>query len=791
MRPIRLTVVLTHPIQYYAPWFKHIAAHAPELDLTVVHAIQPSAEQQGVGFNRAFTWDVPLTDGYRSVVVRPSRPDDRVDSGSFTGLDVREIGAAIAATKPDVAVISGWYSITLVRALLACRRMGVPTLYRGDSHLRSGPTGWRRLPWIAKTWLLLKQFDGYLSPGTRVNDYLRWFGAPDFRIFNVPHGIDNEMFARTAAPFSDPAARAAARRSLGIDPGAFVPLFVGKLIASKRPLNVVRAVAHLSGTTTLAIVGSGQLEAAVAAEAERLHVDVRFLGFLNQTELGKAYAIADCLTLPSDFPETWGLVVNEALATGLPVVVSEAVGCAPDLVIPDRTGYCYPLDDIAALADRLQRVKQRKADGYDWAPACREMVDKFSLDAMTTGLAVACRSVLRESVESWGPPAAQEPRILALCGTMVIAGGLERMALRVIRDMRRRGAAVHCIVNDWEHFRITRLAEEAGATWSASRYRYPLRRRNLTPGIVVRMLVEIARVSWNAMRTARRFRPTHVFVPDYQTVLRNAPALIWLRLRKTTVIVSLQNAPDPGRFYRTLWRWLIDPLTDSFVCNSTFTERELLAHDLAGRKVRVIPNTVAPRRSSWNPDGHRIAGRVIFVGQIIPAKGLGVLLDAVAILRREGRDVTLDVVGDIDGWEAPEYRGFHARVRARAAMPDLAGAVEFLGWREDVPQLMARASVHCCPSLPEMREAFGLVVLEAKLAGVPSVVLPSGYLPDLVAHRSDGWVCSAPTADALAEGLRYFLDDQRRLDSAGQAARDSARRFDSDRFADAWQQVFA
>ena len=171
--PIRLTVVLTHPIQYYSPWFRHVTSQAPELALTVVHATEPTPEQQGVGFDRPFSWDVPLTDGFRSVVVRGAKPEDRVDSAHFRGLDVPEIGEAIAATRPDVALITGWYSITLVRALHACRRLGVPALYRGDSHLLSGPHGLRRSVWAIKTRYLLSRFDGYLSPGRRVNEYLR------------------------------------------------------------------------------------------------------------------------------------------------------------------------------------------------------------------------------------------------------------------------------------------------------------------------------------------------------------------------------------------------------------------------------------------------------------------------------------------------------------------------------------------------------------------------------------------------------------------------------------------
>src|SRR5205807_5599383 len=118
-----------------------------------------------VGFNQAFTWDVPLTAGYESTIVKAAQPHDRIDSGHFRGLDVPEIGDAIARTRPDVVLITGWYSITLVRALYACRDRGIPVLYRGDSHLLSGPAGWRRLAWDMKTRFLLRKFDGYLSPG--------------------------------------------------------------------------------------------------------------------------------------------------------------------------------------------------------------------------------------------------------------------------------------------------------------------------------------------------------------------------------------------------------------------------------------------------------------------------------------------------------------------------------------------------------------------------------------------------------------------------------------------------
>jgi glycosyltransferase involved in cell wall biosynthesis len=392
---IRLTVVLTHPIQYYSPWFRYIAASAPELTLTVVYAIEPTAEQQGVGFDKAFEWDVPLKSGYHSITVRAAHGADRIDAASFFGLDVPQISVAIRATSPHVVLVPGWHSMTLIRALATCRLHSIPILYRGDSQLVSAPQGWQQWPWMLRTWPLLRQFDAFLTPGRHAHDYLRWFGIPDSRIFRVPHGIDNELFARAASVYEGAEARAAARREWQIDANAFVPLFVGKLIPSKRPVNLVRALAQLGAGTSALMVGSGALAGAIRAEADRLGVDVRFVGFLNQSAIGRAYAVADCLVLPSDSSETWGLVVNEALATGLPCVVSDAVGCAPDLVKPGETGYLHPLDDIDALASALLSIRKRSVEGHDWKPACRAAVGEYSFPVMTTGLVAACRSVLR------------------------------------------------------------------------------------------------------------------------------------------------------------------------------------------------------------------------------------------------------------------------------------------------------------------------------------------------------------------------------------------------------------
>jgi glycosyltransferase involved in cell wall biosynthesis len=788
-RPVRLTAVLTHPIQYYAPWFRHIHAHAPQLALSVVYAIQPTPAQQGAGFDVPFEWDVPLTNGYESVIVRAARPGDRIDTGAFSGVDVAEIGAAIAATKPDVVLITGWYSKTLVRALAACRRLGVPVLFRGDSHLQSGPTGWRRPLWVAKTWTLLRMFAGYLSPGTRVDEYLARFGVPDHRVFRVPHGVDNDLFAQSAAACWAPEARAAARLEIGIDPAAFVVLFAGKLVADKRPLDVVRAAARTSAPTTVMVAGSGPVESTIRDEAARLGVDVRMLGFVNQTALGRAYAVADCLVLPG--AETWGLVVNEALAAGLPVVVSDAVGCAPDLVHEWVTGSRYRLGDVAELAEAIDGVRQRLPVTDAVRAQCRAAVATSDVATMTSGLVRACRSVIRHSPGPEPDWQAAPLRAVACCGDMVIAGGLERMTFEVLRVMSERGIPSHAIVNGWENFRITPLADASGSSWSVGPYWYPLRRRALTPLSLLRMIVEVMRVSADLLRVARRVQPTHVLLPEFEAILRNWPALALLRARGVQVIARQGTAPPNGRFYGYLWRWILDPVVDRYIANSAFTRRGLLAHGIAATKVEAIDNMSPRRRPAASPVTGRIPGRIIFIGQIIPGKGLDALIDALAIVRKRGVVATLDVVGDMDGWESPAYAGHRRTISALAARTELAGAVTFLGYREDIPALLARSSVHCCPSRPELNEAFGLVVLEAKMAGVPSVVTRSGNLPDMIAHRQDGWICERADGEAIADGLEFFLRRPDELAAAGHAARQSADNYSEARFAAAWAAVFA
>ncbi|WP_421999009.1 glycosyltransferase family 4 protein [Reyranella sp.] len=341
---VRIGFLVSHPIQYYAPIFRELATRC---ELTVFFAHRQTAEQQArAGFDVAFDWDVDILSGYDSRFLTNVARHPSTDE--YAGCDTPGIAEEIAAGRFDAFVVPGWALRSYWQAQRACRRLGVPVFVRGDSQLRTE----RRIALrLAKSVLfphMLRRFDGYLYVGERHRQYLRHYGVPDGRMYFSPHCVDNDAFAAGAA-----AARAGeegrpARRRI---------LFAGKLLPRKRPADLVQAVARLQmPSLEVAFAGSGELEPALREMAAEARVPASFLGFVNQSGLPAVYAGADMLVLPSDGRETWGLVVNEAMACGTPAVVSDAVGCGPDLIDEGATGATFPLGDVAALASAIERV---------------------------------------------------------------------------------------------------------------------------------------------------------------------------------------------------------------------------------------------------------------------------------------------------------------------------------------------------------------------------------------------------------------------------------------------------
>jgi glycosyltransferase involved in cell wall biosynthesis len=344
----RLFAVETHPIQYKAPLFRRLAAQ-PRLDLTVLYAMIPDAAQQGAGFGVSFAWDVPLRDGYPSEVLenRAAHPA----ATTFSGCDTPGLCDRLKRGRPDAVLVNGWGTKTALQALWACRRLGIPCLVRGEANLLRPRAAWKHV--LHR--LLLRQYDAYLAIGSANREFYRFHRCPQNRIFSAPYAVDNDFFAAQAA------ARAGRRDELrarfGLPRAACVFLFAGKLEDKKHPEDLIEALAllppDLRSRAQALVAGNGPLREECEHRARAGGLPVSFAGFLNQSRLPDAYAAADVLVLPSDAGETWGLVVNEAMASGRPAVVSRAAGCCADLVEEDRTGHAFVPRDVRGLSEIL------------------------------------------------------------------------------------------------------------------------------------------------------------------------------------------------------------------------------------------------------------------------------------------------------------------------------------------------------------------------------------------------------------------------------------------------------
>jgi glycosyltransferase involved in cell wall biosynthesis len=334
---MKIAVISTHPVQYHAPWLRGLAAQR-DVELKVYYALLPNREQQGVGFGVPFEWDVPVLEGYDWKLL--DNEVERPTLGEFFGLSTPGIKSVLAKERPDAAIITGWHSRPMLQALWACIRLGIPRVVRGESNAMR-----RRRSWVRVLHrLLLSRFDAFLAIGESSRAFYLQYGVAEERVFPAFYFVDNARFHSQLSQVCGE--RGTLRAEWGIPEAHTCYLYVGKLEPKKRITDLLLAldVARRDNRAVhLLVVGDGELRGEAERFVRERGLPVTFAGFLNQTEVTRAYAVADCLVLPSDYGETWGLVVNEAMACGLPAVVSDRVGCGPDLIEEGVTGAPLPL----------------------------------------------------------------------------------------------------------------------------------------------------------------------------------------------------------------------------------------------------------------------------------------------------------------------------------------------------------------------------------------------------------------------------------------------------------------
>lgn len=374
----RLAIVSTHPIQYHGAWFRRLAAE-PGLSIVVFYCHNATAKEQAdAGFGVEFDWDVSLLEGYPYQFLENVASSPGI--AGFRGLDTPEIKDIIARERFDAVMINGWHYKSAWQAMRACWNSGTPVMVRSDSHLHTHQPLVKR---IAKrpfySWFVSK-LDACLPVGKWSSEYFLHYGAAPERVFIVPHVVDTDYFESESQRLMPQ--RQTLRAQWGLDDAAAVFLFAGKFTEKKRPADFVRAIeqASLKETSVAGLmVGDGPLRTLCEDIARRKDIPIKFAGFLNQSEIAQAYVAADALILPSNGGETWGLVVNEAMACGLPCFVSDQVGCGPDMIIPNETGAVFPLGNTEELGALLAEFAVDRTRIGEMGEQAKEQAQKYTL----------------------------------------------------------------------------------------------------------------------------------------------------------------------------------------------------------------------------------------------------------------------------------------------------------------------------------------------------------------------------------------------------------------------------
>jgi glycosyltransferase involved in cell wall biosynthesis len=382
-------MVASHPVPNSLPLYRLMGRH-PKMDLQVAYcSLGPNWDPE---FGLSLAWDVPLLNDYPWVHV--PNWSFRPGLGRFFGLANLGLWKLISAGKFDAIAVPGYAYFSFWIAFLAAKRAGVPVLIETDAvELQNFRGGWWWKRWIKSSVVRLiysRLADIVLVPSTATWRFLKALGIPEDRLILTPYAVDNEHFAQGAAK----ANRAMIRQCWDIPDNSFVILYCGKLVPWKRPGDVLQAFASVTefhspacGVAYLLFVGDGVLRPKLEAQARSLGVRerVRFLGFVNQSKLPEIYAASDMLVLASEH-EAWGVVVNEAMACGVPVVVSDRVGARLDLVRTAETGETFPAKDVGFLAAILRKLF-----------SCRDQVKCMGQTAQKRMETWSCR----ENLQGW------------------------------------------------------------------------------------------------------------------------------------------------------------------------------------------------------------------------------------------------------------------------------------------------------------------------------------------------------------------------------------------------------
>lgn len=363
----RVAYLVSHPIQYQAPLLRYLNLE-DDLEVEALFLSDHSLHQhQDEGFGTEIDWDIPLTGDYPCKFLSSLDDPDHV---SFWRPVTTGIRSALEKGDYDALWVHGYAHHANLRAIWAAKSLGMKVLLRGESNLHT-EQGRPLKTWFKRRLLhrVFDKVDAFLAIGTWNRRFYLDYGVPEEDIYHVPYAADNDFWRERCQEASK--VREEFRAELGLEADRSVILYASKLTPRKAPDDLLEAYARLSPDGEeepepyLLYVGDGKMRPALEERAGELGWDsIRFLGFQNQTQLPRYYDLCDVFVLPSHY-EPWGLVVNEVMNAGKPVVVSDMVGAGVDLVEEEENGFVFEAGNVSRLSSCLRSATSSRITEKD------------------------------------------------------------------------------------------------------------------------------------------------------------------------------------------------------------------------------------------------------------------------------------------------------------------------------------------------------------------------------------------------------------------------------------------
>jgi glycosyltransferase involved in cell wall biosynthesis len=382
---LRLAILSSHPIQYFSPLYR--ALTQSDVDVTVFYLCRQGLEQyKDVGFKQTIQWDVPLLDGYKSQFLTRA-----TEMPTFLNSLRLPFYRTLNRDNFDAILVYGHQYGSYLWTLFRARLQGLPILLRCETHLGLKRSFGKQLLFRALIGSLYRSVgSAFLAIGSRNAAYYRWLGIDSRKIFLAPYSVDNVFFQSKAAEAKNHYVEL--REGYKIPTNAVVILYASKFIDRKRPLDLLHAFVLLSQrheNVFLLMVGAGPLASELREFADLQGLkNIIFTGFQNQSKLPSLFAVSDIFVLPSE-NEPWGLIINEAMCAGMPIITTDEVGAAADLVRSGDNGFIYPTGDTDRLCHFLDVLVMDDALRQKMGLRSRAVIQDWGLDATVAGFKAA------------------------------------------------------------------------------------------------------------------------------------------------------------------------------------------------------------------------------------------------------------------------------------------------------------------------------------------------------------------------------------------------------------------